>query len=295
MIFKLLRVKQWTKNVFVLAAISFTSSWSLPGKAIDALMAVFAMCLASSATYIVNDLFDVAKDRLHPKKKLRPIASGAVKESVAVIIAIVCLFCSFLLGWTADPNVVYCIAAYLLLQIAYNLKLRNVSVADVCCIAAGFVIRVITGAMAINVQVSGWILLCTAMLALMLGFGKRRHEFHLQGEDKVHTRKSLADYSAQSLDMLVVMSAACAVLTYSVYSIESLTAKMHPGLIVTTPFVLYGIARYIVIVFSGDQDSETGEPESLVLRDKHLIITFVGYALAVVFALSDINLPFLYR
>lgn len=293
--FRLLRVKQWTKNVFVFAALIFTRSWGEVSSLKGAVLAVLAMCLASSATYIVNDLADVEKDRQHPKKMKRPIASGAVKPATAWFVAVGCLFVSLIVGFVAHPNVLYCLAAYLLLQVFYNLKLRSTSIADVSCIAAGFVIRVVTGAVAINVQVSGWILLCTATLAYMLGFGKRRHEFHLQGEDKAASRKSLTAYSEKSLDMLVVMSATSAVMTYSVYSIESPTAKQFPALILTTPFVIYGIARYLVLVFADDKDSETGEPESLVLKDKHLIATFVCYSVAAFLALSKLNLPFLYK
>jgi len=175
--------------------------------------------------------------------------------------------------------------------VLYNLSWRNKSVADVACISLGFVIRVVIGALAIHEPVSGWILLCTATLALMLGFGKRRHEFVLMGS-QTNSRKSLAEYSLQSLDMLVAFSATCAALTYSVYSIESVTARQHPGLLLTTPFVIYGIARYIVIVFG---TGESGEPESLVLKDRQLIATFVGYAAAALYALNNPTLPFLYR
>jgi 4-hydroxybenzoate polyprenyltransferase len=294
-IFKLLRVKQWTKNVFVFAAFIFTRGWGESGNIKGVVLAVLAMCLASSATYIVNDLADAEKDRQHPKKRHRPIASGKVQPSTAWIAAVACLIGALILGWTANPYVLYCLAAYLLIQVFYNLRFRNTSIADVSCIAAGFVIRVITGAVAINVQVSGWILLCTAMLAYMLGFGKRRHEFLLQGEAKTSSRKSLADYSEKSLDMLVAMAATCAVLTYSVYTIESPTAKQYPSLILTTPFVIYGIARYLVLVFADEKDGETGEPESLVLKDKHLIATFICYSIAALLALSKINLPFLYK
>lgn len=295
MLLKLLRVKQWTKNVFVFAAFIFTRGWNESGNIQGVLFAALAMCLASSATYIVNDLADIEKDRQHPKKKNRPIASGKVKPGTAWIAAVACLAAALITGWIANPNVLYCLAAYLLIQVFYNLRLRNTSIADVSCIAAGFVIRVVTGAVAINVQVSGWILLCTATLAYMLGFGKRRHEFHLQGEDKTNSRKSLAEYSEKSLDMLVVMAATCAVLTYSVYSIESPTAKQFPALILTTPFVIYGIARYLVLVFADEKDGETGEPESLVLKDKHLIATFICFSIAALMALSKINLPFLYK
>ena len=288
---KVVRVKQWTKNVFVFAAFIFVKGWETAGSPQAVLLAFLAMCFASSATYIVNDVYDVEKDRGHPVKKNRPIASGRVPISFAFGLAILLLFLSFGLGFVSNVNVVFGLAAYFALQVLYNLSWRNKSVADVACIALGFVIRVIIGASAINEPVSGWILLCTATLALMLGFGKRRHEFILMGSQS-NSRKSLAEYSLQSLDMLVAFSATCAALTYSVYSIESPTARQHPGLLLTTPFVLYGIARYIVIVFGS---GESGEPESLVLKDKQLIITFIGFGVAAIVALKNVSLPFLYR
>lgn len=288
---KVARVKQWTKNVFVFAAFIFVKGWTHSGYPQAVLMAFFAMCCASSATYIVNDIYDIEKDRAHPVKKNRPIASGRVPVSLALVLGGVLLVASFTLGWFSNINVVYGLLVYLGIQVIYNLSWRNKSVADVACIALGFVIRVIIGALAINEFISGWILLCTATLALMLGFGKRRHEFILMGSQS-SSRKSLAEYSLQSLDMLVAFSATCAALTYSVYSIESVTARLHPALILTTPFVIYGIARYLVIVFGS---GESGEPESLVLKDKQLIITFVGYGLAAAAAFRDVSLPFLYR
>ena len=288
---KVVRVKQWTKNVFVFAAFIFVKGWTIPGHLQSTLLAFFAMCFASSATYLINDIYDIEKDRAHPVKKNRPIASGRVSVYFAFALAIALLIGSFVLGWFSNLNVVFGLLVYLGIQVIYNISWRNKSVADVACIALGFVIRVIIGALAIHEPVSGWILLCTATLALMLGFGKRRHEFILMGSQS-SSRQSLAEYSLQSLDMLVVFSATCAALTYSVYSIESITARLHPGLLVTTPFVIYGIARYIVIVFGS---GESGEPESMVLKDRQLIITFVGYAAAAYFAFKDFPLPFLYR
>lgn len=288
---KVVRVKQWTKNVFVFAAFIFVKGWIHHGYPQQVLLAFFAMCFASSATYLVNDIYDIEKDRAHPVKKNRPIASGRIPVYFARALATALLAGSFALGWFSNINVVYGLLVYLGIQVVYNLSWRNKSVADVACIALGFVIRVIIGALAITEPVSGWILLCTASLALMLGFGKRRHEFILMGSES-DSRKSLSEYTLHALDMLVVFSATCAALNYSVYSIESTTARQHPGLLLTTPFVIYGIARYIVIVFG---TGESGEPESLVLKDRQLIITFFGYGVAAMIALNNVSLPFLYR
>ena len=288
---KVVRVKQWTKNVFIFAAFIFVKGWTHQGYTQSVLLAFVAMCFASSATYLVNDIYDIEKDRSHPVEKNRPIASGRISVGFASTLAGILFVLSLVLGYISNVNVIFGLLAYLGLQVVYNMILRNISVADVACIALGFVIRVVIGAIAISEPVSGWILLCTATLALMLGFGKRRHEFILMGSQST-SRKSLAEYSLQSLDMLVAFSATCAALTYSVYSIESVTANKYPGLILTTPFVIYGIARYIVIVFGS---GESGEPESLVLKDKQLIAIFIGYGMAAMFALAKLPLPFLYR
>lgn len=282
---KMLRVKQWTKNVFVFAAYLFTTGWATAGATRNTLLAFGAMCLLSSATYIVNDIIDRDKDRNHPTKKNRPFASGTLSPSTGFVIAAVLALGGFTLGFVADLKVFYALLVYVGIQVVYNAGLRSQPVVDVFCIAAGFVVRVIVGALAIQVQISVWILLCTATVAMLLGFGKRRHEFLLQGANANETRKSLSGYTTQSLDVLVAFSATCAALTYSIYSIESVTARTHQGLILTTPIVLFGIARYLVVVFGSGQ---TGEPETLVIKDKFILCSFLAYVAAAVIALKDI-------
>ncbi|HLO97464.1 MAG TPA: UbiA prenyltransferase family protein [Fimbriimonas sp.] len=289
---KMLRVKQWTKNVFVFAAYLFTTGWAVTGATKNTLLAFGSMCLLSSATYIINDIIDRDKDRNHPTKKNRPFASGALSPATGYVMAAMLALGGFTLGFVADMKVVYALLVYVGIQVVYNAGLRSQPVVDVFCIAAGFVVRVIVGALAIQVQVSVWILLCTATLALLLGFGKRRHEFLLQGANANETRKSLSGYTAQSLDVLVAFSATCAALTYSIYSVESVTARNHTGLILTTPIVLFGIARYLVVVFGSGQ---TGEPETLVIKDKFILFSFFAYIAAAVIALKDISFPFLSR
>ena len=287
---QLIRIRQWTKNIFVLAAFVFTRGWEEAADIRAITLALIAMCLISSATYVVNDIVDHQKDQQHPKKKHRPIASGKIKIDQAVGIALILFVLGLASAVISRPETLLVLSAYLAIQVAYNFGLRNQAVIDVGCIAAGFVIRVILGAVAINAQVSGWILLCTATVALMIGFGKRRHEFMLKSQLGGETRRSLSDYTQQSLDVLVAMSATCAAMSYSVYSIESPTAQIYPALILTTPWVLFGICRYVILVFGV---GETGEPESLVLGDKQLLIVFAGYTLSAILALKRLPLPFL--
>ena len=287
---QLIRIRQWTKNIFVLAAFVFTRGWEEAAEIRAITLAFIAMCLISSATYVVNDIVDHQKDQQHPKKKYRPVASGKIKIDHAIGIALILFVLGLASAFISRPETLLVLFAYLAIQVAYNFGLRNQAVIDVGCIAAGFVIRVVLGAVAINAQVSGWILLCTATVALMIGFGKRRHEFMLKSQLGGETRRSLSDYTQQSLDVLVAMSATCAAMSYSVYSIESPTAHTYPALILTTPWVIFGICRYVILVFG---TGETGEPESLILGDKQLLIVFAGYALSAILALKRLPLPFL--
>lgn len=297
-LFRLLRVKQWTKNAFVFAAFVFTKGWESPQAIRGSLVAFAAMTLASVAMYLFNDLRDRDADRAHPTKRDRPIASGRISKTLAVTLGLLAAVLSPIVAMAAIEQVIEAndrayglaitVIGYMGLQLAYSFWLKRTPVADVATIAAGFVLRVVAGAVAIGAPLSGWILLCTAFLALLLGFGKRRHEFRLEGHDLASTRPALVGYTQASLDSLLVVSAACAALTYGVYSIESRTASQYPGLIMTTPFVVYGVLRYLALVMAG----EGGEPESLVLKDAQLLVCFAGFLLSAYAALSGVRLAF---
>lgn len=280
---RLLRPKQWSKNVFVFAALVFTRTFGDVGLVVLTVQAFVAMCLLSSATYVANDLFDVERDRAHPKKRNRPLASGAVKIPVGVALCFACLFGGLALAFAARYQVMIAGLVYLLMQVIYNLGVKRIPIADVFLVALGFVLRACVGAIAIRAQISGWLLFCTGALALLLGFGKRRHEFMTQGDTRGKSRESLVAYTQQGLDTLVVMSATGAALCYGIYSVESATAKQYPALILSTLFVLYGVCRYTLLIFS---DGETDEPESLVVSDPQMIVTFVLFAGAVFYALG---------
>ncbi len=283
----LLRPKQWTKNLLVFAALLFVGGFKEPGLTLLAFQAFAAMCLASSAVYIVNDIRDIERDRRHPRKQKRPLASGKVKVGTAWIIAALCLAAALALAALLNMASLAIISGYLLLQIAYNAKLKHVPVADVYCIAVGFVLRAVLGAAAITVHISGWLLFCTGALALLLGFSKRRNEF-LTVEDAPATRESLAKYTKASLDVFVAIFACAAAICYGIYCIESETAQKYPGLILTSLFVFYGISRYVLIVFSYD---EGGEPETLLYKDKHILLSVILFILASILAISGFEVP----
>lgn len=285
---RLLRPKQWTKNLLVFAALLFTKGYQDPAQIQLALLAFAVMCMVSSSTYIFNDLADVERDRKHPIKKLRPIASGKVPKIAALVLAVLLLGGGVALASTIGTRIGVIIGVYMFLQGVYNLGLKRVPVTDVFLLSIGFVLRAALGAAAISVSISGWLLFCTGALALLLGFGKRRSEFVLQGSARVESRESLGGYSLPSLDALVLMSATGAAMCYGVYAVESPTARQYPALILTSLFVFYGICRYVFLVFS---KAEGGEPETLLLKDLHLIISILGFLGSAVLALSGFKLP----
>ncbi len=287
----LLRPKQWTKNLLVFAAYIFTGSiLHTPEATPRVLLAFMAMCLASSSTYIFNDVADVERDRAHPKKRLRPIASGAVSKGLALALGVVLLAVALSTGWYLNHSSFTILVSYLALQVIYNLGLKHIPIADVFIISIGFILRAVLGAAAITAFISSWLLFCTGALALMLGFAKRRNEFITQGEQRVHSRQSLTGYSRSALDALVIMFACGAALCYGVYAVDSTTAHKFPALIVTSIFVFYGICRYVLIVFNKD---EGGEPENVLFKDPHILFSILGFAATAILAMSGWRIPLL--
>lgn len=287
---KLVRPKQWSKNLLVFAALIFTRKFLDPAAVTLSLIAFAAMCAASSATYAYNDVRDVDRDRLHPTKRYRPVAAGTISLQAAYGIVFVLTFTAIALGWMVKDTVVYGVLFYMALQLSYNLWLKKVAIADVFVIALGFVVRAAIGATAISVTISAWLLFCTAALALLLGFGKRRQEFLTQGEERGITRHSLIQYSKPALDALVIIAACGAAICYGIYSINSRTAQAHPAMILSTLFVVYAICRYVLLVFSND---EGGEPETLLFSDPHLLASILLFLVSVTFAMMTDKFPFI--
>jgi 4-hydroxybenzoate polyprenyltransferase len=287
---RLLRMKQWAKNLLVFAAPLFSGISGHSQFIVPALLAFAAMSLVSSTTYIINDLLDVERDRQHPVKRLRPLASGAIPKALGIAIAAICFCGGIGIAAWLGKGCLAIVSAYLLLQVLYNWKLKKLPIADVYTIAVGFILRAVLGAAAIGVSISGWLLFCTGALALMLGFAKRRNEFIVQGEDRTVSRESLAHYNRSSLDALVCMFASGAAMCYAIYSLQSKTAHKYPAMILTSVFVFYGIARYVLIVFSAD---EGGEPADVLFKDKHIIFSVLGFVLAAALATSGIHIPLL--
>ena len=259
-----MRPQQWSKNVFVLAALLFAwgdRRFEVEGgvweeAVVHVLLAFGAFCLGSSAIYVLNDILDAAQDRLHPDKRHRPIASGALSVSAAWMLCIGCALGGAALSWWAGPVVSLLLLAYVVMNIAYSLHLKRVVLLDVFCIAGGFLFRVAAGGEAANFEISSWLFLCTLFLALFLALNKRRSEIALMGDGKERTRAILREYPLPFLDQMVTVLAACTILCYAVYTADADTAlKYGEGnhLSWSVPFVVFGVARYMLLVQSGTQ------------------------------------------
>lgn len=295
-ILKLMRVKQWTKNLFVLAAWIFTKGWSVPEQNVRITVAFLVLCCLSSAVYVWNDIADVDADRKHPKKRNRPVASGAIGVGSAGVISAVLLAIggagTIWLTMNAGTGVALIIGAFLAIQLGYNLFAKKVAILDVFVISFGFVARAVFGAIALQVVISPWLLLCTLALALLIGFGKRRHEFMLTEGGKSETRASLQTYDRVFLDGLVWFAATLACVSFGLYTLLSKTAQIHPSLILTFPVVTYAVLRYVLLLQRGEDGDE---PESLLFKDSHILVCFVLFLALSVAAMMGMEIPFLER
>ncbi len=279
---RLLRPHQWTKNLLVWAPFLFTASWSSEMRAQWVAVTFASFCLVSSAVYVFNDLADAERDRKHPKKMHRPIAAGQIKPNVAGALGVVLLVVGVGLAAWVNWGTLLCIAAYLVVQLAYNLWLKHEPVADVFAVGTGFVLRAIAGAVAIGVAVSGWLFACTAMVALFLGFAKRRGELVNLGE--AGTREVLQKYSRVFLDHAVTVTATATLVSYALYVIASDTAARHTDLVLTLPIVAFALLRYMYLTFS---KGEGGEPDVLLFRDPQMAVSLGLYVLVAIYAMTQ--------
>lgn len=277
-----LRPKQWTKNLLIFAGLVFTAN--RPHSSVDfgkALGAFAIFCLLSGCAYLLNDLQDVEADRQHPKKRLRPIASGDLSPTVAwAVFAIATPLTLFLAWWCINPAFLLAASLYFLITLAYSFQLKHIALLDVLALASGFVLRAAAGALAIGVKISVWLLLCTLLLALFLGLTKRRSEIVALG-DRPATRPILAEYSLPMLDQMINIVASACLMAYSLYTFNSPTAGKRHYLMATIPFVLYGLFRYLYL----SHRKGMGEaPEAVLVEDKPLLINIVLYIITALLA-----------
>ncbi len=290
---KALRPIHWVKNLALFAALFLSGMLFEKGQFALVVTGFVSFCLASSATYVINDIFDAKRDKLHPQKRFRPIASGALPIPVAVIEAFILAAMAFLISQGLNSLFSLLVVIYLVLQVLYSLGLKNIAIIDIVIIATGFVIRVYAGAFAINAHLSVWFLLCVISVALFLASGKRRAELNLVGGENPVTRKSLGYYKKELLNSYVTMFANASWMSWSLFTFFespktnlpvwlvlaelSRTTTINKLLMFTIPITIFGIMRYESLIF--ENRSET--PERLLLTDKMLIVAVLLWVMLV--------------
>ena len=280
LIFKTMRPKQWSKNLLLFSALIFSQNLLNPAMLGEAFIAFIIFCFLSGSVYILNDLLDLQQDRAHPQKSKRPLASGRLKPSIAIISGIVLVVLSLTSAFWLNTSFALVALGYFILQIAYSTLLKHIVILDVLAISTGFVLRAFAGGEVIEVPISSWLLICTILLALFMALGKRRHEIILLEEDAVHHRKILYEYSPALLDQMISVATASTVIAYALYTMSAETIeKFHTdNLKYTIPFVLYGIFRYLYLIH---QKNEGGSPERILLNDKPLMLNIILYLITV--------------
>lgn len=288
-----LRPYQWVKNLLVFSGLIFSASL-FNIEVLDISLATFGIfCLASSGIYILNDLRDIKSDILHPVKMNRPIASGRISKVSAVILMLILLPLAILFSYYLDRTFFLIIIVYISLNIAYSFGLKNVVILDALIVATGFLLRVFAGCVVINVDVTPWLFICTLSLALIVSFGKRRNELNILKTEAKDHRETLQFYNIQLLDIILTICSSTAIGTYSLYTMASETVSRFGSqrLIMTTPFVMYGVFRYLYLIYT---QNKGGDPTLLLVRDIPTLINGILWMLSIVYLIYGSHLfPFL--
>lgn len=281
---KSMRPMQWPKNFFVLAGLLFTLDRHHPPlDYVRTALAFAAFCVLSGGVYLVNDILDADRDRKHPIKRQRPIASGELSASSAWAAAAIVLAVGLTGSFALSVGFGEAALAYVCLMFAYSLYLKQLVILDVMTIAAGFVLRAVAGAAVIHVTISPWLLTCTILLALFLSLAKRRGELLRLEENAADHRMTLEGYSVPFLDQLINVAASSTIIAYALYTFFSRTGEIHPYLMATLPFVLYGLFRYLLLIQKGEG---VESPELLLLADKPLLIDIGLWAITCVIIMA---------
>jgi 4-hydroxybenzoate polyprenyltransferase len=279
-----MRPYQWTKNSLVFAGLLFADKMFHLPSVLLAAAGFVAFCAASSACYLLNDVLDAEADRAHPLKCRRPVASGELSAPLALVVAALLTAGAVGLSLALRPAFGIVVGGYLVLQIAYSTFLKHEVILDVLCISASFLLRAYGGCVVIDVSISHWLMICAGLLALFLALAKRRHEL-LQVDNAASHRRSLAEYSPQMLDQMIAVVTASTLVTYVLYTVWPQTVEKFgtDKLLLTVPFVLYGIFRYLYLVYSKE---EGGCPSHHLLTDKPLLVDIVLYAAVAVWIIK---------
>lgn len=274
-----LRPRQWTKNLVIFAGLIFDGQFNQINPFLRVLAATILFCLVSGITYTINDLLDLEADRLHPNKSKRPLASGRLSRTQAIVWIIILTAIVLVCGYLLSPYLVLVFIAYTLLMLAYSLWLKQVMILDVMVIASGFVLRVLVGLSVISVHYfSPWLFVLTTLLAMYLGFGKRLAELRLLESDASSHRKTLEGYNVPLLTQYITIILTAILITYTLYTFSASPDQPTPTMMLTIPFVIYGIFRYLYLIQS---DLITGAPEEVLLKDRPMQITIGLWVLSV--------------
>lgn len=280
-VIRLVRPRQWTKNLAVFAALIFAGRlFELP-LLLTVTLAFVALDLVSAGLYAINDAIDAEFDRQHPVKRLRPVASGAISRSQAFSLGAVLMTAGLGLSFALGAPFVATVVGYVAIQLLYGAWLKHVAIVDMLVIASGFVLRAVGGAFVIDVPVSPWLVLCTGLLALFLATAKRRHELLLLRELSGGHRPVLAEYSAELLDSFMVTLSAATITSYALYTFFEQRAPYY-SMMLTIPFVIYGVLRYQSLVLLGGKGDR---PEEILLGDRPILVAVLLWVLAAVLAL----------
>jgi 4-hydroxybenzoate polyprenyltransferase len=273
-----MRPRQWPKNAFIFAALVFDRQLYDPGPFLVTLAGFGILCLASGAVYMINDLADLESDRQHPVKRMRPLASGALAPATARVAAVILVLVALAGSLALNMNFTLVIVGYLALNLMYSSWLKHVPIIDVFSIAAGFVLRVAAGVTLITVErFSPWLFVCMTLLALFIGFGKRRAELSLLQADANSHRRVLDGYTISYLDQLIMIVSSTTVVAYSLYTFSAVNLPENHLMMLTIPFVVYAIFRYLHLIHV---ENEGGAPEDLLLRDRPLLAAIFLWGLS---------------
>jgi len=279
-IIRAMRPRQWPKNVFIFAALVFDEQLTQKEPLLRTIAGFVLLCLISSAVYLLNDIADVESDRQHPTKRNRPIAAGQLSIPLALVLAIAMAALALAAGFALEPSFGWIITLYFVINLLYSLWLKHKPIIDVMIIAAGFVLRVAAGVVLIEVaRFSPWLYVCTTLLALIIGFGKRRAEIILLADGANAHRKVLDGYTIGFLDQLIVVVSATTIMAYSLYTFSALNLPSNHLMMLTIPFVIYGVFRYLYLIHVEDAG---GAPEELILSDRPLLATLIFWGLLAV-------------
>ena len=277
---KAMRPRQWTKNGFIFFALIFDKQLFSPAPFLRTLQGFFLFCLISSAVYLLNDITDIEADRQHPEKRNRPLASGALPPGLALGAAIVLAITALLLGYLLEPAFAGILAIYLVLNLLYSRWLKHVPILDVLIISSGFVLRVAAGVVLITVErFSPWLYMITILFSLYIGLGKRRAEMGLLEKGASAHRKVLDGYTIPLLDQYITIVSGMTIVAYSLYTFSAPNLPVNHTMMLTIPFVVYGIFRYLQLIQTGHA---AGAPDEVALKDRPLQITVMLWGLAVI-------------